>query len=304
MWISALSLVVCSSACADTTAPGMVAVERQASVAVVPESISVTAVCPGRFVIRNRDSVDVIVNFVMTPASLNRNVFVPARAALLGWSEAFITSAQSGQMRASVNGRQIASQAYGVTPACPVLPPPPNEVPLTRDSIVYVNAGEISGAPEQPFNRLFKDLVWVEFVTGTSLASRTETLALAGGIVVGGMRNHPPSGLLLVQLLHGDGTALRALRAVEFLRRRPGTTRVHAVWVSHSGESYVKPVDGPNWTNWQVDRTAVLSSSQKWFLEDVRAPLAWGCSVGSDSVPVAFLDSIRARMGSSPRPVA
>ncbi len=291
MWIPALALLTCSSACADTTAPGVVAVNAQASVAAVPESISVTAVCPGRFVVRNRDTVDVVVNFVMTPSSLNRNVFVPARATLLGWSEAFITFAQAGQMTALVDGRQIASQAYGLTPACPVLTPPPNEVPLTIDSMVFINAGEISGAPEQPFNRLFADLVWVDFAAGTSSGSRSETLALAGGIVMGGMRNHPPGGLLLVRLLHGDGTAFRALRAVELIRRRPGVTDVHAAWISHSAPSYVKPRDGVNWINWQVDRSAIDPSSQTWFLEDVRAPLAWGCSVGSDSVPVAVLDS-------------
>ncbi len=241
MWFSVLSLVVCSSACADTTAPRAAHVERRSMTAAAPESISVTAVCPGRFVVRNRDTADVLVNFVMTPSLLNRSVSVPGRAPLLGWSEAFVSFAQAGQMTASVNGRQVASQAYGVTPACPVLTPPPNEVPATVDSTILVNAAIVSGAPEQPFNRLARDFVWIDFAPGTNVGSKSETLALAGGVVVGGMRMWPPGGLLLVQLFHGDSTALRALRAVELIRRRPGVASVHAAWVSHGSESDTKP---------------------------------------------------------------
>ncbi len=290
MWLAGVALAVCSSACADTTAPGVVAVERQASVVAVPASISVTAVCPGRFVVRNRDSVDVVVNFVMTPSSLNRNVFVPARGVGLGWSEALVAFAQAGQMTALVIGRQIASQAYTLTPACPVLSPPPAQAPLTADSMIFINAGKLAGSPERPFDHLSKDLLWISFAVGTDLGSIQETIAFVGGNVVGGM-GYAPAGAYLVQLLHSDGTALRVLRAAVLARRRPGVASSDPVWESHSGSSYVKPVDGPNWKTWQVDRSAISPTSQKWFLEDLQAPLAWGCSVGSALVAVAVIDA-------------
>jgi hypothetical protein len=150
MRIAALTLGGCASACAgirqpaDTSPLRMVALDGTALVAGAPELISVFAVCPGRFVVRNRDTADAVVRFGMRPSSLNREVVVPARAPLLGWSETFVTFAKAGRMGASVNGREIASQAYGLTP-CPVLPQSPDEVPRMRDSMVWINAGLISG---------------------------------------------------------------------------------------------------------------------------------------------------------------
>jgi hypothetical protein len=54
--------------------------------------------------------------------------------------------------------------------------------------------------------------------------------------------------------------------------------------------SHLQPDDGTGWRkgDWSVDPTS--PGSDRWGLETIASPLAWGCSTGNDDTPVAVVD--------------
>jgi hypothetical protein len=163
---------------------------------------------------------------------------------------------------------------------------PPDSTPYA----LFTSLGTVSGAPlnEGPFLR---DIVLVEFKPGTPLQARQAAIDLVGGRVVGGKVN--PDGLdgaYYVQI--SGGTSASLVSAVSTLQQVPSIGL--ATWwplFAQDVSSYRRPIDQVDgWRDWKLDPSLSSSSRPNWALEYIRAPFAWGCSVGSRATTIAVVD--------------
>src|ERR1041385_5737864 len=154
----------------------------------------------------------------------------------------------------------------------------PDTVPAwVYDDSSYTRSG--SGFLRRTLTVLFK-------ATATQ-AERQAAVDRISGVVVGGRALPPEDGPYLVkvpwdpteQQLDSLATVLEGLPQVEAagLSRR----------VPLSGR---RPDDGANWApaDWTFQPDS--ASGENWALEEVAAPLAWGCSVGDPLTKIAVLD--------------
>lgn len=135
-----------------------------------------------------------------------------------------------------------------------------------------------------------KDIVTIDFRAGTPLAVRQAIIDSVGGVVVGGAHYEMAGeGTYYVRIRGGTMAAL--LDALAILHRQPQV--IMAGWweLTHPDENaYRKPDDGFGFKDWVVDSMRLDPARMNWALEYVRAPLAWGCDVGSSSTSVAVVD--------------
>lgn len=85
-----------------------------------------------------------------------------------------------------------------------------------------------------------------------------------------------------------DGSGTRLRQAVQTLMALP---QVQAAFLNYAmGSSSRRPTDGSGWTrsDWQLNPDS--ASGQNWALEQVAAPLAWGCEIGSIAAHVTIWD--------------
>lgn len=158
------------------------------------------------------------------------------------------------------------------------------EAPDTIPSWVYADSNISQGSAylSGPF---VKRIVTVMFRRGTSQADRQAALDAVGGRVVGGRGMATGNGVYFVQVDDpGDGS-----RLVEVSRVLDGFPQVlGAAPEFFIGPNYLRPSDGPGWDAWQV--SALGADGNNWAPEAVSAPLAWGCTTGSDEARVAVVD--------------
>ncbi|MGQ0765949.1 MAG: S8 family peptidase [Gemmatimonadota bacterium] len=143
-----------------------------------------------------------------------------------------------------------------------------------------------------PFAR---DLLVVRFFPGTSLAERTAAIHQVNGVVAGGYPDPTSEGGAYLVKLPADSTLTTITQAEAVLRSRQS---VRFVWKHHLLEvvpSYIRPTDGQGWerSTWRPGGDLLLTPNpliDSWGIQFVRAPLAWGCSLGDTAARVGFVD--------------
>jgi subtilisin family serine protease len=143
-------------------------------------------------------------------------------------------------------------------------------------------------------NRFVRDVVVVLFRVGTNQAARTDAIASVSGEVIGGIRMNGVDGLYYVRLAT-DPTNNRVFEAIRILQGHPAVAAADLKIVLFDAVSYLKPGDdATRWarTAWRLQKDSAYSGAMRdsWALEAVNGPLAWGCSVGDTTVPVAVID--------------
>ena len=172
----------------------------------------------------------------------------------------------------------VATQVGGVVPAVPP-DSTPDEVFADSNFVADTSYAAV------PFLR---NAVTVVFQQGTSQAAKQALIDSVGGVVVGGERFSTTEGYYVVRAVSVVTTAqLLALRL-----RLVGSNAVeeaHLVFKNITRPASLFPNDGPTWRVW---RSLLPSGAQQSFaLERIRAPLAWGCSTGSATTPIAIVDA-------------
>ncbi|MFN8579616.1 MAG: hypothetical protein U0163_01365, partial [Gemmatimonadaceae bacterium] len=141
-----------------------------------------------------------------------------------------------------------------------------------------------------PFRR---DVVVVYFKRAATAADRAAAIELVGGAVVGGQRISS-DGAYFVQL-PPDSTHQRPFAAVKMLSTLPSVSAA-ILQVRFAGPGvWKKPFDGlgRQRTDYQIYAESAYAPHPfhaTWALEAIRAPLAWGCSIGDSLTRVAVID--------------
>ncbi|MBA4160371.1 MAG: S8 family serine peptidase, partial [Gemmatimonadetes bacterium] len=175
-------------------------------------------------------------------------------------------------------------RAYDPTVQRPPVPPQaPDTLPagLYDESTIRHNSVCIASP-------VLKDIIVLRFRPGTPQEQRQAAVDLVQGEVIGGRRPTDLEGQYYIRT-PDDGTGERLCQAIDQLRALPQVlVATHEVFAH---PFYRRPDDGENWKKnlWQLNPAAV-QGGEKWGLEAVAAPLAWGCETGSSAVAVAVVD--------------
>jgi hypothetical protein len=134
-----------------------------------------------------------------------------------------------------------------------------------------------------------KNAAIVVFHENATLAERQLAVALVGGKVVGGR----PSALGSADYylwLPDDGSGSQLLAATRRLKALPQVSV--AMPMIHLSEMYLRPNDQGDWqkSKWRLDPANANTGDERWALEEVEAPMAWGCSVGDPGTVIGVLD--------------
>ena len=174
---------------------------------------------------------------------------------------------------ASTNDFELASAASVPASAPDTLP-------------TFAPGGIVSGG-RLAMGTIQRGAVIVEFIHGASQAQRQAAIDAIQGQVVGGYRITANDGFYYVKVAD-DGTWVSVSVAIAKLQKLSQVAVAAPLIVSEPSESYLKPKDAGAYHAWNLDSTQ--GRALNWGLERVRAPRAWGCSVGSDNVTVGILD--------------
>ncbi|MDZ4864140.1 MAG: S8 family serine peptidase [Gemmatimonadota bacterium] len=133
-----------------------------------------------------------------------------------------------------------------------------------------------------------KNLLVVLFQSTATQADRQAAISMVGGVVVGGLPMTTGDGYYLVQIAD-SGAGLQLDSAVVRLKQLPTVVDAGREWRG-TGASYLRPIDGINWArnDWRLNPDSAVGDN--WALEDIAAPMAWGCSTGDTTARVAVLD--------------
>lgn len=157
--------------------------------------------------------------------------------------------------------------------------PPPSDI--YADSNLVHSSQQMAG----PYP---KDVAWVWFDYGTSVAERDSALATVDGQVIGSL-TIGQGGYYYVQVAD-DGTEGPLFEAIADLKTLPQVRFATPDLSLLLAANYRRPSDGASWTESDWSLTPSASSGQNWNLEEVNAPMGWGCSVGDSAGLVAIVD--------------
>jgi len=176
---------------------------------------------------------------------------------------------------------QVELWAAAQQASAPVPEVAPDTIPLAyMDSlgVLVVQSG-----------KYIKDMIIIGFHLGTSPAARQTVIDAVNGTVVGGYRAFGADGFCYV---HIEGGTLDAIwDALDKVRAFPEVVSCGPVEVSQKSlEAYRSPVDGAGWKTWHLDPEHVNETDKTWPFEQIDAPMAWGCTIGSSATQVAVVD--------------
>ena len=290
------------------TAGSFDAVTGTLRVAVVMENVGTVAIVPRLKLRFNADSVERF-NPQGNPIGGTSDVlgYLPDSSGSVGriafwWFDAYL--APSGQPRVLMPGARTVRRwiefrgttwahkvrlklfATGVEQAAVPLVAP-DSVPLRLLTRVF--------HPQQGLD-YYENILLVGFHPGTSLPERTRVIQMVGAFVAGGFSFGSLEGGLYLIKLPSDTSQATLLQAESLLRAQASVKRVERYYSMPIKPTYFKPLDGPGWDRaaWRARGDSVLAPRQyvsSWGAQFVRAPLAWGCSVGDTATHVGIVDN-------------
>jgi hypothetical protein len=131
-----------------------------------------------------------------------------------------------------------------------------------------------------------RDVLWVWFQDNATEAEKQAATDSIGGWVIA-TSLYEGEGRYYVRI-HEDGTSHPLFAALAKLETLPQVRDVTPDMSLMPIPVHLLPSDGPEWnkTNWDL----TSPYGENWGLERIEAPLAWGCSTGSDSVHIGVYD--------------
>jgi len=210
---------------------------------------------------------------------------------------AVVLKAGSGWPGFRGNVDSLAIGVSGVTTLFDFERTPPPAMPASPpDSLPpeYATLTDTVRIPNQYAGPLLRQILFVEFKPGTSIASKQSAIASVNGVVAGGAPDAAPGGGLYVIRVPSDSTGLPLQGALARLQSFPQVDDASVDLVLRDPFVYRKPNFGPGQraSDWRVDPAQAFGvRSRAWALNAVNAPNAWGCSVGdSVTTKVGILD--------------
>jgi hypothetical protein len=156
---------------------------------------------------------------------------------------------------------------------------PPDSIPssIYADSNIVVN-------PPGGVGRYVKNVVMLWFTREATREERTAAVESVGGRLIGG-----DGGALYLIKVAPDTSVAPSIGAARRLAQLPQIKS--AIPVFFLDLNYLRPEDGNGWerNNWRVNPDSV-STTERWGLERIGAPLAWGCATGDSTLHVAVVD--------------
>lgn len=161
---------------------------------------------------------------------------------------------------------------------------PPDTVPAGLYSPVnIVDDSLFTGGP------ILKDVLTVVFIPAALQQGRQALIDSIGGVVIGGGRTSSTTGYYYIRIV--PPPTLTQLHAfVARLRASPIVDEAAVVLAVDVPSDYLLPLDGAGWTSWQLN-PSYSGSGNREALGRLRAPLAWGCSIGDAAAAVAVVDT-------------
>lgn len=249
------------------------------------DSVQLLSACGKSFLVRNANDATVEVTWDVQGTPDSGRLILPARARGQPYSEVSLTTNALGTTRLFYRGDQIESNtSIGVTCVAG------NSVPESAPDYFPAEVFGLTPVMHDPLVsglRYHRGIITVMFVAGTSQVERQSVIAGVGAVVIGGIAYSSGEGEYILKLV-ADTSLDATQNARAILKSNPK--------VFDAGLSYVpsplyrRPDDGPDWQSWKISSGGNASTNQTWALEDIGAPLAWGCETGAASTRVALID--------------
>ena len=166
---------------------------------------------------------------------------------------------------------------------------PPDSVMSSVRATLYDSAN-LSRGDSLIVGTFPRNVVVVHFKPSADVNLRRAAIESVGGILFGGVRTADNGdGAYLVEVPAG-GSNRTLLGIIERLNAMP---QVDVAWVDTQdfGPISAYPNDGTGWDRHSWTPLSQLASGDKWGLEAISAPLAWGCTTGDNSLPVGVVDN-------------
>lgn len=161
------------------------------------------------------------------------------------------------------------------------LNPPPAMPASPPDSLPpeYATLTDTVRIPNTYAGPVLRQLLFVEFKPGTSIAARQSAIASVNGVVAGGAPDAAPTGGLYVIRVPSDSTGLPLQGALARLQSFPQVDDASVDLVLTAPFVYRKPNFGPGQqsSDWRLEPTQAFAAyGRAWALNAVNAPNAWG----------------------------
>ncbi|HET7023728.1 MAG TPA: S8 family serine peptidase [Gemmatimonadales bacterium] len=166
---------------------------------------------------------------------------------------------------------------------------PPDSVMASFRAMLYDSSNLSHGDTiiEGSFPR---NVVVVHFKASASVELRRAAIQSVGGILFGGLRiGDNGDGPYLIQV-PADGSNRALLDIINRLNAMP---QVDVAWVDvqNFGPISTYPNDGSGWDRSSWTPISRLATGDRWGLEAVSAPLAWGCTTGDSTLQIGIVDN-------------
>lgn len=193
-----------------------------------------------------------------------------------GWIEVAV--------HAAVKSFQVVFHAKAAIPPVNV----PETIPDSVPEAVYA-AANVESASDLMSGRFLRNVAVVMFREDATQAQKETAVRLVQGEVVGGYRYPEGDGHYYVRI-PDDGTAGPLLAALDRLEGLPQVEGVGPAFIFKPREllAYMRPRDGAGWQQWELN--PARAAGDRWGVEAIAGPLAWGCSMGSSGTRVAVVD--------------
>jgi subtilisin family serine protease len=165
--------------------------------------------------------------------------------------------------------------------------PVPAQAPES-DPGAYPESRLIRGSPTLS-GTFVRDVLIVLFTPEATQQQRQSAIDQVQGTVIGGTRLTDTDGFYIVKI-PDTGSEAPLFDALEALEALPHVVRAQPEMILEDAALYQRPNDGFGFqkADWSLTRTG--QPDLNWAMEDIRAPLAWGCSTGDNSTAVAVVD--------------
>ncbi|MBX9928916.1 MAG: S8 family serine peptidase [Gemmatimonadaceae bacterium] len=260
---------------------------------VAPDSIKLTYLCGNRFRVRSWNDVVANVKWDVYKTSDSGRLDLPARTAGQPYSETVFETRVKGTTRLFFGAALIQTKANGGTVCAPQ--PFPDSVPAVSEDLIRSLPGIALNTDEPSGAQIVAELVVVVFKPSASTLMkafvrdsvlRGELLGARIGDATVGFVEH-------VFRVRGASTDSAVTRLVDAAMRHPAVEAAVPQWRNMpQAASYRIPIDNsPLWST-KLSRAGEVIVGDRYThaLNLIRAPLAWGCSVGDSTVRVGIFD--------------